>query len=694
MAIEYVPYQPEPLSGQALLNNFTRTRRLLRYRGSDGALRSVERGMPLYEITFDERVGEAELPDFTFAPNLLIRGECLSACAWLKKRIVAGEQRPIDLVYIDPPFASEANYAKQVYLRRNPLKPNGAGASEAQLAGDGGRSFEETMYGDIWDKESYLNWMYENLCAIKSVMARDASIYVHLDYHIGAYVKVLLDEVFGEDCFRNEIVWQRANAHSDAKQGAAHYGRMHDVIYYYALTDGSTFNQQYVPYDQEFIDRYYSNVEPETGRRYWLDNIQGPGGSAKGNPYYEVMGVSRYWRYSRETMDKLIAEGRIVQTSPGSVPKYKRYLDEMPGKPVQDLWSDIKSLGGLGTKVNERVDYATQKPEALLERIVRASSDEGMLVADFFGGSGTTAAVAAKSGRNFIHVDVGINSIQTARRRLRAVPGLTFDVLRVQDGVSLYRNPQQTQEKLFDLIPGLVKDPLLSDGYWAGAVHSPKDGMVPVHLPNLLDSSTKLFDEAQATRALNEKIPFVPDEVRKVVIYYVDSLPLEGPEGLLKFIDDHNDIDVEVELRDLKPLLAQAVDDDGFSFEVTSDGDSLIEGMRTSITRYYSPRLANRIDELNMKGALKKRPAKPIALSEEGLELVELVSLDCTASEGPWHADAEVYIDRDGRVERNGVPTGAVWDGSVCSDRAPLRVKVRNISGDECVRVVAEGEGA
>jgi len=163
---------------------------------------------------------------------------------------------------------------------------------------------------------------------------------------------------------------------------------------------------------------YCKSTESNTGRRYWLDNLQGTGGATKGNPYYEVLGVHRHWRYSKEKMSQLIAAGRVIQTKPGTVPKYKRYLDEMPGKPIQDIWDDLKSLGGLGSIVTERVDYDTQKPEALLERIIRCSSPENGVVADFNGGSGTTAAAAEKLGRRWITTDLGKPACMVMRKRL------------------------------------------------------------------------------------------------------------------------------------------------------------------------------------------------------------------------------------------------------------------------------------
>ena len=184
MAIKYIPFYPEPIEGQAVLNNFKRT---LRYHGTDVLADDLRRGMQLYEMETKEQVG------VNLQGNLVIRGECVSACAWLRE-----QGKKIDLVYIDPPFASGADYAKSVYIRRNPKLAAKIKAAEQELDSDEIKAFEEKMYGDVWDKEKYLNWMYENLAAIKSVMSDTASIYVHLDWHIGHYVKVLMDEIFGE----------------------------------------------------------------------------------------------------------------------------------------------------------------------------------------------------------------------------------------------------------------------------------------------------------------------------------------------------------------------------------------------------------------------------------------------------------------------------------------------------------------
>lgn len=228
MATKYIPYFPNTLEGQAVLDNFVRTKRILRYRDNDRVEERIQQGMPLYETELQERVGRNQ------EGNLVLRGECLSACAYLKDKGIT-----VDLVYIDPPFASGADYAKKVYLRRNSKVAEAIRLTENELDIEELRSFEEKMYGDIWNKESYLNWMYENLMAIKSIMSDTASIYVHLDWHIGHYVKILMDEVFGEDNFRNEIIWSYPGRE---RVSLKKFQSKHDVIYFYAKSDDTIIN--------------------------------------------------------------------------------------------------------------------------------------------------------------------------------------------------------------------------------------------------------------------------------------------------------------------------------------------------------------------------------------------------------------------------------------------------------------------
>lgn len=620
MAIKYVPYYPNTLEGQAVLDNFVRTQRILRYRDNDKVIERIERGMPLYEMESQEIVGSN--PD----NNMVIRGECLSACAYLKEKGVK-----IDLVYIDPPFASGADYAKKVYIRRNPKVAEAIKQAETEIDSDELRTFEEKMYGDVWDKERYLNWMYENLMAIKSVMSEMASIYVHLDWHIGHYVKILMDEIFGEDNFRNEIIWYYDDKFAT---GGNSLDKNHDLIYLYGMTP---------------IENPYMIPKDEISKRALRRKVNG------------------------KTVDVRDENGNKI---------YVEY-DE---KRIDDVWWIPRTISNKQTH-----GYATEKPIEILNRVISHSSNEGMLVADFFGGSGVTAAVANKLGRRFIHCDIGINSIETTRDRLRKA-GAEFEVMEIKDGVSLYRNPVQTMEKLKSLITGLRNEDRL-DKFWEGSINDTQEGMMPVYLPNLMDSSTRLLDTALMNRILKEAMPDLPDGTKKVIVYYID---ITNIEEIKQFIKEQNDTLIEVELRDLKNILDNVIVEDDAEFsvnEVQPDG-KVFKIWQVSINRFFSDRVNKKIAEFNLKGqqqSLKgNKTFKPITLSEEGLETIEYLSLDCTSADAstPWHSDSEILIDKLGYVRQNGIDTKELWNGNITSEDKPLRLKIRNICGDETIYVI------
>ena len=684
MAVRYIPYFPNTLEGQAILDNFVRTKRVLRYRDNDQVIDRIQRGMPLYEMELKEQIlakqasgsGAGKNPNH----NMVIRGECLSACAYLRDKGIF-----VDLIYVDPPFASGADYAKKVYIRRNPKVAELMGQIEKNLDIEEIRAFEEKMYGDIWDKERYLNWMYDNLMAMKSIMSEEASIYVHLDYHIGHYVKILLDEIFGEDNFRNEIIWKRATAHSDAE----FYGNNFDCIFFYTKSQsGYTFNPMFTEYDESYAARF-KRTDPD-GRK-WDDRDLTAKGLQGGGYTYDYKGITSLWRCPIETMERLDKEGRLYFTRKGGI-RRKLYMDELPGMPTQSIWADIFPVNSQAT---ERVDYATQKPEALLERIIKASSNQGMLVADFFGGSGVTAAVANKLGRNFIHCDIGINSIQTARDRLLADKA-EFDVLEVKDGVSLYRNPVQTMDKLKSLIQGLRNEDAL-DKFWEGSIVDTKYGMMPVYLPNLMDSSTRLLDKVLMNRIIREALPDLPADTQRVIVYYIDITDKQEIEQFIK--EENNQTTIEIELRDLKQVLDEVVVEDEAEWEVSETHDALWTGWKVEIKSFHSDRVLRKIEEVNLKAQQqvlqqkakgKEKAFKPIVISDEGLETIEWISLDCTNADkqAPWQSDAEIKIDRLGYVIRNGVKTQDFWDATIKCDQKPLRMKIRNICGDETVYTV------
>lgn len=619
MPIKYIPFIPEPVEGQAVLGNFNR---ILKYKGADDVSMTLQRGMPLYEMEKIETVGE------NTDGNMVIRGECVSACAYLKEKGIQ-----VDLVYIDPPFASGADYAKKVYIRRNPKVAEAIAKAKQELDDEELKAFEEKMYGDVWDKEKYLNWMYENLMAIKSVMSETASIYVHLDWHIVHYVKILLDEIFGEDNFQREIIWD-ISVLSGFKTLAPNWVRGHDTILYYSKSEERIFNKLMQPHTKEYLDSF--NKVDENGRYY------------------------------------MVAHGTT------------RYRDEVEtkGKPYGDVWNDIMSFQQQPTS-DEKVDYATQKPSSLLDRIIRTSTNENMVVADFFGGSGVTAAVANKLGRKFIHCDIGLNSIQTTRDRLVA-DGAEFDVLEIKDGVQLYRNPVQTMDKIKSLIPGLKNEDSL-DSFWEGAISDSKLGTIPVYIPNLMDSTSKLLDKVMINRIIHQAIPDLDGNIKKVIVYYID---ITDEAEIQKFIKEDDSTNIEIELRDLKTVLDDVIIADYAEIHTEETHDNLFSGYSVTIAKFISDRVLSKITEFNQKSfqnSSSKKPYKPIEISEDGLELIEFLSVDCTADKGEWHSDSEIKIDKNGFVIINGAKTKDFWDGSIRSENKPLRLKIRNICGDETV---------
>jgi DNA modification methylase len=321
--------------------------------------------------------------------NQLILGDNLEV---LKKM----DSESVDLIYLDPPFFSNRNYEV--------------------IWGDEGevRSFQDRWAGGV---SHYIDWLKERVIEMHRILRPSGSIFLHCDWHANAYIRVeILDKVFGYQNFRNEVIWKRADTvKGNVGQGKKSFDYNTDTIFFYTKSDNYFFEQPFKDYTEEYINDFYHHIEPETGRRYQLISMTGPGGASKGNPEYEVMGVKRFWRYSKEKMQELIEKGLVVQTSPGAVPRKKLYLDDGKGVSVQSLWDDISALPAVS---KERIGYPTQKPEALLKRIIECASNEGDLVLDPFVGGGTTVAVADKLGRRWVGIDQSVQAIKLTELRL------------------------------------------------------------------------------------------------------------------------------------------------------------------------------------------------------------------------------------------------------------------------------------
>ena len=546
---------------------------------------------------------------------MLIQGDCLSACAHLKSENIS-----VDLVYIDPPFASGANYAKKIYLRNN---------GESAIPTDDASIGEEVMYGDIWQKEDYLNWLYERLLVIKEVMSETGSIYVHLDWHIGHYVKVLMDEVFGEENFVNEIVWNYKGTTNSPNS----FAKKHDVVYIYAKSENYVFNADDVRIPYENGDKF---SQDENGK--WFQK----------------------WDKSKNYYPKQILEGG----------KWK-----VLGKFQYDVWNDIPSMATSHGK--EVVDYSTQKPEALLERIIKASSDEGMIVADFFSGSGTTAKVARDLNRKFIACDIGINAIQTTRDRL-AKAGADFDVLKIKDGLRLFRNPEQTTAKIFNLISGFRTSAELELGdFWDGGIAQAKGSYTPVKFSGIHRRLTKELIDFYLEEIY--KLEDATDQANAIMIIYAHKAPEIDQKYLNRLLDEISKTELKVKLVALDDLLGERKDTfftpDGADIRVRKQKNKC----KVEIKNYYSPYLKNKIDEYNaqktQRGAIDQDLSKAVEISKEGLELIEAVQFDTTLKK-VWKSNPALE-DKAGAKEK--------IKGAYLLDTDKFKLKIRNIAGDEII---------
>ncbi|MDP5339153.1 MAG: DNA methyltransferase [Nodularia sp. (in: cyanobacteria)] len=347
----------------------------------------------------------------------------------------------VDLCYIDPPFNSKRNY-NQIY--------NNIGSEDKAQA----QAFIDTWewddhaihgldeiitnYHGLFTQQcidliiglskvletgsllAYLVSMTLRITEIHRVLKPTGSFYLHCDPSASHYLKLVLDAVFcsqGGD-FKNEIIWKRAETvKGNFGQGSLRFDCNTDTLLFFSKSQSNKFNPIFKDYSDEYLTKFYKYIDPETGRRYRLISMTAPGGDAKGNPFYEVMGVTRYWRYSKQKMHELIEKGLVVQTKPGNVPQRKQYLDKGKGVPVQSLWDDVPALH---SQDKERLGYPTQKPEALLERIIKASSNEDDVILDAYCGCGTTVAVSQRLERQWIGIDITYQSISLILKRLES----------------------------------------------------------------------------------------------------------------------------------------------------------------------------------------------------------------------------------------------------------------------------------
>jgi adenine specific DNA methylase Mod len=363
--------------------------------------------------------------------NRLLFGDNLK---WLRDTKIFPDAS-VDLVYLDPPFNSNADY--------NVLFREASGeASQAQFHAftdtwnwaDAKQTYDEfvddcqntavvdmmqSLYGFLRASPmmAYLAMMAPRLVELHRVLKPTGSLYLHCDRTASHYLRLLLDGILGQINFQNELSWKRTSARSDSHR----WNHIHDTILFYSKSANFTWNTQYTPYDETYTEKFYQHVEPATGRRYASDNLTAAGTreGSSGRPWHGINVKQKgiHWKYTIETLEELDKEGRIIwPAKQGGVPRYKRYLDEMPGLALQSIITDIPPLSA---QSGEKLGYPTQKPVALLERIISASSNKGDIVLDPFCGCGTTIHAAQKLGRQWIGIDVTYLAINLIKRRLK-----------------------------------------------------------------------------------------------------------------------------------------------------------------------------------------------------------------------------------------------------------------------------------
>jgi len=352
----------------------------------------------------------------------------------------------VDLLYADPPFFSEEGYEilwHDGYERR---------------------AFEDRWKGGI---NNYVAWIQPKLMECYRVLKAKGSMYLHCDWHADAHLRVLMDRIFGERNFRNEIIWQRTTAHPNVGKS---YGRLHDVILFYTKSDEYTWNTQYLPYSDLHISSSYRNFEPKTGRRYALRDLTASVYHASSGQLYTWKGkkppASRVWAFSKEEMEKLDAEGKIAYSKKG-YPRLKIYLDEKLGVPLQDVWTDIRPVQ---SQAKERLGYPTQKPEMLLERIIKTSSNPMEIVLDPFCGCGTTLVVAHKLGRRWVGIDISptaCNLMESRMRKLSVSPNVMGMPLSEEDLRKLpaFEFQNWVVQRLFGRVSARKSSDMGIDGY-------------------------------------------------------------------------------------------------------------------------------------------------------------------------------------------------------------------------------------
>ncbi len=519
----------------------------------------------------------------------------------------------VDLIYIDPPFDSKADYKKTVQVKSKSVK-NDSG------------SFEEKQYTDIWSNDEFLQFMYERLTLMKELLSPNGSIFLHCDYRKSSHLRLMMDEIFGVNNFRANICWRSMTA--SGFKGKTSLGKSHADILYFSKSESYKYFPVYKPYSDEYIKERFSKVD-ENGRKFKDEKV----GSAT----------------PQETIDKWMKEGRIYITSTGGF-RVKHYLDEAKGMIVDDIWTDIY---GENSQSKDLTGYPTQKPSALLERIISMTTEKGDVVFDCFMGSGTTQAVANKLNRRFIGADINLGAIQTTTKRL-ASTNANFEVYNVNN-YEIFRNPVEAKELL---IEALEIQKLESSSAYDGEKDGYKVKIMPVNRIATKEDLNELianfpYKQFESRKEANPNQPV--EEIMLVCMGHEPSLgaTLENESGYklkVKVVDI---------LRDKSDL----------TFKYDSEAAIKIEGKKLVVEAFYPRNLLQKLSQ-------QKDDV------EEWREMVESIMID-------WNFDGAVMepivIDIPSKDEfvigEYDIPEGA----------SNIKVKITDLLSESYEEVIVHG---
>lgn len=546
----------------------------------------------------------------------------------------------IDLIYIDPPFDSKADYKKKIEVK-------GVGKAETDSS-----SFEEKQYGDIWTNDEYLQFMYERIILIRELLSDSGNIFVHCDWHKSSYLRIICDEVFGENHFVNEIIWKRKGGSSNPSK---QLDVATDTILWYRKTEKAIFNAQYSmdsPEAKQYIEERFNNVD-ENGRQFMKSPIVSP--NYRENLIYEYKGYTppaNGWSISRELMEKWDSEGKLYFPERGNRIYRKIFLDEYPGQPISNIWTDIFVINPMAL---ERLDYPTQKPEALIERIINLASDKNSLIFDCFMGSGTTQAVAMKLGRRFIGADINLGSIQTTTKRLINVADelngqlqdeekyTGFEVYNVNN-YDFFRNPVEAKELI---IEALEIQSFPQSDVWDGELDGRMVKIMPV---NRIATKADLEE-------LKANLPYKTYEKRKA------DNPMQPVERITIVCMGHEP--------DLKASLEQGISEYKVDIEIV---DILRDKKDLQLKREAEAEIVKEGSKLIIRSFYPMNLLQKLSLQKEYVEdwrqLVESIMID-------WNYDGVVMQPTVTDVPDKKEIVSGIYD--IPEDAGTIRVKITDL---------------